>query len=335
MPILNNPEYLWALLIIPFIWYLSSFFLSKSQSKLRKFSLINDSANTFPKKILINKKLLFLSLIICLSIFAITRPKFGIEKVEGKSEGISLAIVIDLSNSMRAEDTPPNRLQRAKIAMEKIITELGNNKIAIIGFAQRAVLISPLSSDISSAKSAIDIIDENFLQNQGTDLSSGINLAVEALSKEDAEYKSILIISDGEDFEGEAIKRAEIAKSSGYSIFTIAVGSNNGAPIPITSGKENDFLKNSNGETVISKANEQILKEIAKIGSGEFARIGEGGDDISPIINSIQSMKKKEFKNDFSNQFADRFQIFLGLALLIFVFDIAYYLPRRRKKMLK
>lgn len=314
----SNTEYFWLLLIIPIYIIATLYFRKIIKARLTLFS------SQLPKRNykLDNIRLAIHSIFILLIIFALARPKFGNENIESKSEGISMAIALDLSNSMRAEDVAPNRLQRAKIAIERILQELGNNKIALIGFAQKAILISPLSNDINAIQTSLDIIDENFLQNQGTNISEGIDLSIETLSKEPAQYKAILLISDGEEFEGSAVSSAENASKDGCAVFAISIGSQNGAPIPIKNGNQNEFLKDENGNLVITKANDKALNEIAKAGNGIFSKIGDSDNNIEEIINAIGQMKKQEFKTSSSNQFAERFQLFIALAILLFISEI-------------
>jgi Ca-activated chloride channel family protein len=271
-------------------------------------------------------------LIFILLIIGITNPQVGIKMEEVKRKGVDLMIAIDLSNSMMAEDIKPNRLERAKQAISKLINKLEGDRIGLIVFAGEAYVQLPITTDYSAAKLFLSTVNTNIIPTQGTDIAKAINVSLESFNMENTQNKAIIIITDGEGHDEQAIQSAREANKLGVFIHTLGMGLKKGGPIPIYNkyGNRTGYRKDREGNTVISKLNENLLMQIANSGKGTYVRANNSKAGLSSLFAEINKMEKKEIGTMVFTEYKDRFQLFIGLALILLIIDLI--LLRRKNK---
>jgi len=270
------------------------------------------------KKVKIKQNLILLS--ISILIFAASGPQIGIRLAPIDRKGLDLVFCIDVSSSMRGTDIKPTRLDKSKFEVSQMIQNLKGDRVAIIVFAGTSHLYLPLTTDYEAAYLFLDQIDTNMIPTQGTALSSAIETGLSAFSEDDSKYKVLILITDGEDHEGEAISLARQASKRGMIIHTIGVGTIAGSLIPnINSSGITEYKKDSSGKLVTSQLNEKILEEIAEAGRGAFIRFNNKPANYKNILNQIDSMEKRTVKSHVYSEFEEQYQKFgiLSLCLMI------------------
>lgn len=316
----ENIEYLYALLLIPVFILAFVLYMTWKRRTLRQFGdmpvvsrLLPDMSEARPilKFILLATGYVFL-------IIGAANPQIGskLEKVERK--GADLMIALDVSNSMLAQDVRPDRLTRAKQAISKMIDNLGGDRIGIVVFAGKAYMQLPITTDYAAAKMFLSTISPGMVPTQGTAIAEAIGMASGSF-KQDDRSKALIIITDGEDHEGDALKAAREAAEMGIRIYTIGMGSPEGTPIPMydQNGNQTGFRKDRQGQTVISRLNETILQQIASAGNGIYIRATTGRDGLSRIFEEIDQLQKTEIDSpQMFSEYEDRFQYFIALGLL-------------------
>lgn len=256
-------------------------------------------------------------------IIGIVDPQVGSKLENVKREGIDLYLVLDVSNSMLAEDIKPNRLERSKLAISSLVDKLEGDRVGIIIFAGNAYKQLPLTTDYSAAKLFLSAVDTKIVPTQGTAIGEAIDMATVSFG-ETEHNKAIIVITDGENHEDDAIEAATAAKDLGISVFTIGMGLPEGAPIPIYNqyGTQTGFKKDKKNTTVITKLNEDMLRQIAAAGGGAYARANNASTGLKRIFEDISAIDKKEIETRQFTDYEDRFQIFLGIAILFLVIEL-------------
>ena len=270
------------------------------------------------KKAKIKQNLILLS--ISILIFAASGPQIGITLSPVDRKGLDLVFCIDVSSSMRGTDIKPTRLDKSKFEVSQMIQNLKGDRVAIIVFAGSSHLYLPLTTDYEAAHLFLDQIDTNMIPTQGTALSSAIQTGLSAFSEDDSKYKVLILITDGEDHEGEAISLAKQASKRGMIIHTIGVGTIAGSLIPnINNSGITEYKKDNSGKLVTSQLNEKILEEIAEAGEGAFIRFNNKPANYKNILNQIDSMEKRTVKSHVYSEFEEQYQKFgiLSLCLMI------------------
>jgi len=316
---------LWVLLLIPVIVII---YLIQLRSK-KNAQLLFAEGNLLPFLIpTLSKTKPFLKMILLcfgllLVIIAIANPQLGSKLEEIKREGVDIMICLDVSNSMMAQDLPPSRLEHAKQAIIRLVDNLKDDRIGIIVFAGDAYVQLPITTDYNAAKLFLTQIDNGIVPMQGTAIGTAIDLAVNSFDKKSPTKKSIIIISDGENHEDDAIKASENAIEQGITVSTIGLGSPEGTPIPEYSGGRNiGFRKDNQGNTVITKLNEQMLQEVAAAGRGAYARDDNTSSALSAIFKQINSLEKKEYGSKVYTDYESRFQFFIMGAILMLIAEL-------------
>ncbi|HAF30961.1 MAG TPA: hypothetical protein DCG75_18135 [Bacteroidales bacterium] len=321
----GNPTYLYLLLLIPVLILLFGFAQYYKKKALAKFGDISVIEQLMPyvSKSRPFLKFVFLLIAFIAIIFALADPQFGskLEKVTRK--GAEIIIALDVSNSMLAEDIKPNRLERAKQAISKLIDNMENDRIGLVVFAGDSYIQIPVTSDYTAAKMFLSSINTNIVSKQGTAIGSAIDLAMNSFTPESGMDKALIVITDGENHEDDALKAAELAHDKGIAIHTIGMGSPQGAPIPIqkTYGQV-IFQKDKDGNTVISKLDQKTLQDVATAGGGVFIRASNTQTGLNKLFERINSMEKKEMEEKIYTEFEHRFQYLLGIALFFILLDI-------------
>jgi len=261
------------------------------------------------------------------------RPQFGSKLEEIKRKGIEIVIALDVSNSMLAEDIQPNRLEKAKQAISRLVEKLADDKIGLIVFAGDAYVQMPVTSDYTSVKMFLSSINTQIVPKQGTDIGSAIDLSMNSFSPDNEASKALIIITDGEDHDDNAVSLAKEAAEKGIVIYAVGVGTPNGTPIPVYSGNQRSFRKDRQGNVIMTKLNEKILREITKAGNGSYIRATNNRLGLNMLFDRISSIEKKELETRIYSEYDEKFQYMIGLALILILFDFIFL--ERKNKYLK
>ena len=319
-------EYLNFLFGIPVLIVAMLLYIRWKKNALALFGdskLVKELMHSFSKRRTQIKNILTI-LIFILLVIGIANPQVGTKMEEVKREGVDLMIAIDLSNSMLAEDIKPNRLERAKLAISRLIDKLEGDRIGLIVFAGEAYVQLPITTDYSAAKLFLSTVNTNIVPTQGTEIAKAIDLSVQSFDMENAQNKAIIIITDGESHDEKAIEGAEQANKLGIFVHTLGMGLSKGGPIPIYNkyGNRTGYRKDRDGNTVVSKLNENLLQQIANAGKGTYVRANNSKAGLSTLFDEINKMEKKEIGTMVFTEYKDRFQLFIGLALLLLLTDL-------------
>jgi len=333
---LEEKIWFWVLLVIPIIWLfflLLQFWKYRAQKKFGDLTLLKKLS---PNKSVFKSvlKVIVLSLAFACLAIALVNPKIGTKLETVKREGVDIVFAVDVSKSMLAEDIAPNRLEKSKQLVTQIINNLASDRVGIIAYAGKAFPQLPITTDYASAKMFLQSMNTDMLSSQGTAINEAIKLAKTYFDDEEQTNRVLIIISDGEDHSEEAAAVAEEASEEGIRIFTIGVGDLKGGPIPEKrNGIVLNYKKDSQGETVITRLNEETLKGIAKEANGSYINGKNTQDVVENIREILNGMEKTEFESKQFADFKDQFQWFLGFAIFFFVLDI--FLLERKTGWLK
>ncbi|HMC00986.1 MAG TPA: VWA domain-containing protein [Flavobacteriaceae bacterium] len=322
---LEEKIWFWALLIIPVIimlFLILQFWKYRTQNKFANKQILKKlSPNRSVFKSVL--KIGVLSMVFgCLSI-ALVNPKIGTKLETVKREGVDIVFAVDVSKSMLAEDIAPNRLEKAKQLVTQIINNLASDRIGIIAYAGKAFPQLPITTDYASAKMFLQNMNTEMLSSQGTAINEAIKLAKTYYNDEEQTNRVLIIISDGEDHSEQAAEVAKEANEEGIRIFTIGVGDVKGGPIPLKyNGVVMNYKKDKDGETVITKLNEETLLNIANEANGAYINGKITNDVVESIRDILNQMDKKEFEAKQFADFKDQFQWFLAFAIFFLFIDI-------------
>ena len=261
--------------------------------------------------------LVFTSLII-----ALVNPKIGIKASTVKREGIDIVFAIDVSKSMLAEDIAPNRLEKTKQIVSQIINQLGADRIGFVAYAGSAYPVLPITTDYNVAKMFLQSMNTDMLSSVGTSLGDAIKISSTYFDPKSKTNKLLIIITDGEDHEEQAMEGAEEAKNQGIKIITVGVGTDKGGPIPLrVNGVVDGFKRDKDNQVVVTKLNPEILMAIAKATKGGYVNGNSTKEVLDYVKNALENIQKTEFETTQYTDFNSQFQWFLGLALLLIVVD--------------
>lgn len=311
--------YLWLLLaVIPALLLFVLFFFWRKRAIARFGNttlvrqLIPDFSNRKPFI-----KFLLLTLAFIFIVLGFANPQLGTRQEKVKREGIDVIIALDVSNSMMSEDVKPSRLDRAKNFVSNFIDQLSNDRLGMIVFAGNAYMQMPLTVDYSAARMYLHTVNPGMVPTQGTNFAEAIDLAEQGFVKGENSHKALVIITDGEDNEGGVSEKIEEAAAQGIKVFTIGVGSENGSPIPV----ENDFKRDEEGNIVLSKLNEPMLRDLAAKGNGKFFLLGSGNDEVTALLKELKGIGTKEFEEVIFTDFDDYFQWCIGIAAVLLLIE--------------
>jgi len=328
-----NPDFLYLLLLLPVL--IIFFIINEIRKKkaLKRFgnpsvvsTLIPEMSGSRP---LI--KFLFHMLVLTALIIVLARPQFGSRIEDVKKEGVEVIIALDVSNSMLAEDIAPYRLERAKQAISRLVDNLENDRIGLIVFAGDAYTQIPVTTDYVSAKMFLSSISPEIVPKQGTAIGAAIELGIRSFSPGEGKSKAMVVITDGENHEDDPVSAAEGAAKAAVVIHTIGIGSTSGVPIPIRTSGRKDYLKDAEGNTVISKLDENMLKKIAISTGGSYVRASNSNIGLDEIFNNIRKMKTQELESTVYTEYNDQFQIFAAMALFLLITDFLIMDRKNRK----
>ena len=316
-------RYKWILflLVIQLCYWIYLYFRKDASNHILKISntvVLGALTRKINSKFILIKNRLFLLGIFFLTI-ATSGPQIGTRVRPIERKGVDIVIVLDTSSSMDANDVTPSRLAKAKFELNKLIRNLNGDRVAIIVFAGSSHMYLPLTTDYEAALLFLNEIETDMIPNQGTSLSSAINTALTAFTEEFDKYKVVLLVTDGEDHEGQAIDIASKAASNGMIINTIAVGSNEGGLIPIESKSKGNiqYKRDKQGKLVTSKLDQVILKDIAQAGKGSFYWFSNNSDSYNEIEKGIRNMEKKTISTHEFSEYEDYYQLFSLVSLIL------------------
>ena len=324
----ENIELLYALLLIPVFTTLFILYLYWKKRVLKRFGDIRVTGQLMPYRSRRKRVMKFIYLMTgyVFLVIAAANPQVGskLEKVQRK--GADLVIALDVSSSMLAQDIRPDRLSRAKQAISRLIDRLEGDRIGIVIFAGKAYVQLPITSDYSAAKMFLATISPDIVPVQGTAIGEAITLAAKSFHNEE-HSRAVIVITDGENHEGDAIEAAQEAAKEGISIYTIGMGLAEGAPIPVynSNGQLIGYKKDKSGSTVISRLNETMLQQIAAAGNGKFVMANNRRDGLERMLEEINKLEKTEFETRMFSDYEDRFQYFIALAIFFFLLEFIFF----------
>lgn len=333
---LEEPIYFYLLTIIPVlivIFLLVLWWKKRTQKKFANQELLEKLApnkSTF-KSVL---KLLILSLGITFLVLALVNPKMGSKLKTVKREGVDVVFALDVSRSMLAEDIAPNRLEKAKQIITKIIDNLGSDRIGVIIYAGNSYPLLPITTDHAAANMFLQNASPDLVSSQGTAINEALELAKTYYNNDEQTNRFLVIISDGEDHQEETKQMAQNLSNDGVKVYTVGVGTEKGGPIPMRlNGSMIGYKKDRKGETVITKRNADVLQEIADIGNGKYIDGNITENPVKEISEIMANAQKSEFETKQFSDYKDQFQWFLGIGLFFILLDI--FLFEKKTKWLR
>lgn len=313
-------EFLWALAGIPvliFIFFRVRYWKKKALLRLGNPETVR---KMMPEVSFSRPGIKFACFVLAYAmlVIGIADPQIGTKIEEGKRNGSDLMILLDVSNSMLAGDLSPNRLENAKRALSQLIENSHNDRIGIIIFAGEAYVQLPITTDHSAAKLFLNNITTDIVPTQGTAIGAAIDMGMKSFSLVDGTSKAMILMTDGENHEDDAVSAAKNARDKGVTIHVIGMGSEAGAPVPIYQhGKPVGFHTDEAGKTVVSKLDEQMCREIAIAGNGVYVRASNANSGLNIVMDQINNMQKKSYDSKMFKNYEDRFQFFLIAALIL------------------
>ncbi|MHC1738058.1 MAG: VWA domain-containing protein [Ignavibacteriaceae bacterium] len=332
-----NTEYLYFLYFVPVVILLYYFFIKQKKKKLLRFAeeKMHDillSEKSFYKESF--KFVLVLTALILL-VFAAARPQIGTRLEEAKQIGIDVFIILDVSMSMNAEDLKPTRLEKAKNEISSLIRKLEGDRIGLIIFAGESYVQFPLTTDYSAASLFLSAVDVNSIPQPGTAIASALNLAVKSFEEKTNTKKVIVIITDGEDHEGDISTAVKNAVDNDVMIYAIGMGSPAGSPIPVYDARGNQagFKQDKDGNIILTRLDEVTLQNISSEGNGKYYLSSTSGDELDMIYKDLASIEKKEYGSKRITDYDDKYFYFLIPALLLLLIEI--FVSERKSLLLR
>lgn len=319
--IFAESQYLLLLLLIPVFLVIQGVVLKLRVRRLRRFG---DEA--LVKKLMpswsyakVWVRISFFCLAFFFFVLGLARPQVGAILKEHKTRGAEVMIVLDVSNSMLAEDYSPNRLERAKLAVSRMVDKLRDDRLGLIVFAGNSFVQLPITTDYVSAKMFLNSISTESVPVQGTALGDAIGTALRSFSTQSDKSRAIIVITDGENHEDDPVAAAAQAAELGVRVYTIGVGSPEGKMIPVPDG---DYLRDKDGNPVVTRLDETVLRDIAAAGKGLYVRAGNSEFGLNPIIDEISRMDDEEYNSVVFEEYDEMYMYFMGVALFFLVLEM-------------
>jgi Ca-activated chloride channel family protein len=310
--------YILLLLVVGIYFYASH----RRKSALREYGDPNLLAALMPEVSSYRSKIKFWITFVamCFMVLLIARPQFGTKVETVKRHGIETIIALDISNSMLAEDVAPNRLEKSKNIISKLVDSFEDDKVGLIVFAGDAFIQLPITNDFISAKMFLESINPGLITRQGTNIKAAIDMATRSFTPREGVGKAVIIITDGENHEGGAIEAAKAAAEKGLSVYVMGVGSLSGAPIP--GNRANDFRRDKEGNVIVTKLNEQMCQEIAAAGNGVYIRIDNTNNAQKLLQKEIDKLAKADIESAVYSEYDEQFQVMAWIALILLLLEM-------------
>ena len=317
-----NPEYFYFLLVLPLLWGIYFYGAWKNRRNLARMGRLEILEPLMPDVSHYKRGVKFFvqQLAVILLIVMIARPQIGSKIETVKRQGVEIMIALDVSNSMLAEDITPSRLERSKLMLAKLLDELDNDKVGLIVFAGDAYTQLPITTDFVSAKMFLSNISTEMVPTQGTAIGRAIDLAMKSFTPDESADKAIIVITDGENHEDDAVAAARAAAERGVKVDVIGIGLPQGAPIPM--GRSGEFRKDRSGNVVITKLNEQMGQEIARAGGGLYVTADNTNAALRALISEVRKMKKSDVESKVYSAYNEQFMWFAAIALALLLLDV-------------
>ncbi|NLY25733.1 MAG: VWA domain-containing protein [Bacteroidales bacterium] len=327
----GNPEYLWLFAAVPFLLAVYIYLNIRKRKDVQKMGRLSTLKMMMPELSLKRSYLKFWLIFgtLCAGVFLIARPQFGTKVETVEKEGIELVIAIDVSNSMLARDVSPDRLARAKQILSRLIDVRRNDKVALIVFAGEAYVQMPLTSDTQSAKIFLNTINPDLVPIQGTAIGEAITLGVSSFSSDKEISKAMVIITDGEDHEGNAAGVAAEAAKAGVMINVLGIGSPDGSPVPVNE-YSNNFMTDNEGNVVVSRLNEQMSMEIAESGEGLYVRADNSSTAVRALEAQLDELETGKSTALSYSEYDEKFPLLGWFMLAILLLEILIYDKKNR-----
>ena len=313
-------QYLLLLLLIPVTLVLYAFQRHLRKKRLKKIGdgkLVGQLMPSYSGSKGWVRVILF-SLAFLFFIVGLSRPQIGAKLKEHKTKGAEIMIVLDVSNSMLAEDYSPNRLERAKLAISRLVDKLKEDRIGLVVFAGNSFVQLPITSDYVSAKMFLNSISTESVPVQGTAIGDAITTAIKSFSAQSEKSRAIIVITDGENHEDDPVEAAKQAADIGIKVYTIGVGSTEGQPIPMNGG----LLKDKDGNIVVTHLDEKTLRDIADAGKGAYVHAGNDEFGLNPIVEDLRRLQDEQLSSVVFEEYNEQFMYFLAIALAFFVVEM-------------
>ena len=324
-------QFLALLLLIPFFFVIQALVLKLRKNRIRKFGDENLVRQLMPSysasKVWI--RLTFFALGFFFFVIGLSRPQIGAKIKEHETKGAEIMIALDVSNSMLAEDYSPNRLDRAKLAISRLVDKLRDDRIGLIVFAGNSFVQLPITTDYVSAKMFLNSISTESVPIQGTAIGEAINTAIRSFSAQSEKSRAVIVITDGENHEDDPVAAAKQAAE--MRVFTIGVGSPEGKPIPM----DGELLKDKDGNIVVTRLDESVLQDVAAAGNGAYVRAGNSEFGLNPIIDDIRKMEDEKYSSIVFEEFDEQFMYFMAIALFFFVLEMLIGDRRSKRHLFK
>ena len=325
-----NPNALFLYLLLLFVVGVYLYASYRRKSALRKYgdsellsALMPEVSNHRPQ---IKFWITFVAM--CFMVLLIARPQFGSKVETVKRHGIETVIALDISNSMLAEDVVPNRLEKSKNIISRLVDSFEDDKMGLIVFAGDAFIQLPITSDFISAKMFLESINPELITRQGTDIKAAIDMATRSFTPNEGVGKAIIIITDGENHEGGATEAAKAAAEKGMSVYVMGVGSPEGSPIP--TGR-NDFRRDKEGNVIVTKLNEKMCQEIAAAGNGVYIRIDNTNNAQKILQKEIDKLAKADIETAVYSEYDEQFQAVAWIAFVLLLLEMLLMVKKNPK----
>ena len=316
-----TPEYLYLLLLIPLAIIIYRIACYRRIRRIKRYGdpeLVNRLIPAYSAKR--SATIFWISLLaMVLMIFALARPRYGKGKTTVTTRGVEMVVALDISNSMLADDIYPNRLEKAKRLIKRLAEQLKGNKIALVVFAGDAFVQLPITDDFISIEMFLESISTNLVSRQGTDIAAAINMASRCFTPNDKIGKAIVLITDGENHEGGAQEAAQKASESGKRVFILGIGTTKGGRIPLDRG---EFLRDREGQVVVTKLNEEMAMEIAKAGNGMYLQVDNTNEAQKILSDQLDKMTKDETTTEVYTGYNEFFIYPATLAFILLFLDL-------------
>ena len=326
-----SPQYLWLLLLVPLFPVIYGIMRSLRRRRIRRFgdeTLVRQLMPSWSRSKGWVRVVLYSLGFFCFAV-GLARPQMGAKLKEHETKGAEIMICLDVSNSMLAEDYSPCRLDRAKLAISRVVDKLQGDRIGLIIFAGTSFVQLPITTDYISAKMFLNSIDTGSVPVQGTAIGDAILTAAKSFSAQSEKSRAIIVITDGENHEDDAVDAARQAAELGIKVYTIGVGSQHGQPIPVNG----ELLKDSEGNIVVSHLDEGTLKQIAAAGNGAYVHAGTEEFGLAPIIDDIKKMEEEKYNSIIFEDFDEQYMYFFGAALLFLVLEMLVGERRHKRRL--
>ena len=320
MLVFASYRFLWLLLLVPLIPALYAVALALRKRRIRRFGDPKMVAHLMPHYSRAKGwvRIILFTLAFFFFVIGLSRPQIGAKLSERQTKGAEIMICLDVSNSMLAQDYTPCRLERAKLAISSLVYKLHDDRIGLIIFAGSSFVQLPVTTDYVSAKMFLSSIDAGSVPVQGTAIGDAIHTAMKSFSAQSEKSRVIILISDGENHEDDAVAAAKEAAQAGIRIYTVGVGSAAGQPIPV----DGELLRDKDGNIVVTHLDEKTLRQIAEAGGGAYIQAGNEEFGLNPIINDIRAMEGELFSSVVFEEYDEQYMYFFAIALILLVIEM-------------